>query len=49
MARSKESGTARYLILRDCGVGTAGETVVLDAETAETLVRDGMVAPAEEA
>jgi len=48
MARSKESGTARYLILRDCAVGLAGETVLLDAEAAALLVRDGMITPIEE-
>lgn len=47
MAR-KEAGTARYLILRDCAVGLAGETIDLDPDTAADLVRDGMVAPTEE-
>lgn len=59
MARKSESpGTARYRVLRDCAlpatepggqgtIGVAGEVVDLDADTAATLVRDGMVTPEE--
>lgn len=48
MATKKESATGRYTVLRDCAVGTAGDTVQLDEATAADLVRDGMIVPAEE-
>ncbi len=59
MAR-KEPGTARYRALRDVVVpgadpgdqgriATAGEILDLDPDTAALLVRDGMVAPEQEA
>lgn len=48
MATKKEAGTARYRVLRDCAVGTEGDVVQLDPDLAADLVRDGMVAPAEE-
>lgn len=41
--------TGQYRVLRDCAVGQAGELVDLDDATAAQLIRDGMVAPAEEA
>lgn len=37
-----------YVVLRDCGVGVAGDTVDLDDETAAELIRDGMITQAEE-
>lgn len=60
MAVKKTPDTARYRVLRDValpaaepgGQGTiaqADDIVELDPETAALLVRDGMVAPAEEA
>ena len=49
MATKKESGGAgRYLILRDCAIGSAGETVALTDDAAADLIRDGMVAPEKE-
>lgn len=48
MAVKKESASGRYKVLRDCGVGQAGETVVLSEEDAALLIRDGMVTQAEE-
>ena len=48
MAVKKEPTTAKYVVIRDCGVGAAGDTVVLDSDTAADLIRDGMVSPAEE-
>lgn len=56
---AKKPGTARYRVLRDAaipaaepgGQGTiaqAGDVVELDPDNAALMVRDGMVAPAEE-
>lgn len=47
MPAKRETGTAAYTVLRDCGVGAAGEVVQLTEEEAALLVRDGMVAPKE--
>lgn len=55
----KKPGTARYRVLRDTAVpaaepggqgvlALAGDVVDLDPDTAALMVRDGMVAPAEE-
>lgn len=44
----KEPGTARHTVIRTCAIGRAGDNVVVDADTAALLVRDGMIAPAEE-
>lgn len=49
MATKKSAGSGRYTVLRDCAVGEAGDQVDLDPDTAADLIRDGMVAPAEEA
>lgn len=43
---TKKSG--RYRVLRDFAGHTAGELVDLAADDAALLIRDGMVAPAEE-
>lgn len=40
--------TGRYRVLRDFGGNVAGDLIDLDPELAAELVRDGMVAPAEE-
>lgn len=48
MAGKKDAGAARYRVLRDHDGRTAGDVVDLDADTAALLIRDGMVAPAEE-
>lgn len=48
MAVKKEQGQNRYTVIRDCGVGVTGDTVVLDPDVAADLVRDGMITPAEE-
>lgn len=48
MATKKDGATGRYTVLRDCAVGVEGDIVQLDADTAADLMRDGMVAPAEE-
>jgi hypothetical protein len=50
VATKKEAGggAGRYLILRDCAIGLAGETVVLTDDDAADLMRDGMVAPDKE-
>lgn len=47
MPAKKETATAAYTVLRDCGAGNAGDTVQLTEEEAAFLVRDGMVAPKE--
>lgn len=56
---TKKPGTGRYRVLRDVGIpaaepggqgaiALAGDLVDLDPDTAALMVRDGMVAPAEE-
>jgi len=40
--------TGRYRVLRDFAGHAAGELVDLADDEAATLIRDGMVAPAEE-
>ena len=50
MAAKKETGaTARYVVLRDFGENLAGDILTLDADSAALLIRDGMIAAAEEA
>lgn len=41
--------TGAYRVLREFGGHTAGDTIDLAADDAALLIRDGMVAPAEEA
>lgn len=48
MSKSTTERRSRYRVLRDCAVGVAGDLVLLDAEEAALLIRDGMVAPPEE-
>ena len=43
---TKKSG--RYRVLRDFGGNVAGDMIDLDDQAAAELIRDGMVAPAEE-
>lgn len=56
---TKKPASARYRVLRDVGIPAAepggqgsialvGDLVELDPDTAALMVRDGMVAPAEE-
>ena len=40
--------TGRYRVLRDFGGHAAGDVIDLAADEAALLIRDGMVAPAEE-
>lgn len=41
--------TGRYRVLREWGGHAAGDTIDLSEEDAALLIRDGMVAPVEEA
>lgn len=41
--------TGRYKVLRDHAGHTAGDVIDLEPEQAATLIRDGMIAPVEEA
>lgn len=45
MATKKQGA---YVVLRDCAVGQAGDTVDLDDAVAADLIRDGMIAPKED-
>jgi hypothetical protein len=46
MATKKQTG--RYLVLRDFAEYTAGQIIDVDDDAAALLIRDGMIAPAEE-
>lgn len=48
MAGKKDAATNPYRVLRDHAGRAAGDVVELDPDTAALLIRDGMVAPAEE-
>jgi hypothetical protein len=48
MATKKQNGSGRYTVLRDFGGNVAGDVIELAADAAADLVRDGLVAPAEE-
>lgn len=48
MAEKKAARTGRYVVLRDYGEYLAGDVIDLDPGDAADLVRDGMVAPAED-
>lgn len=48
MATKKETSTVRYTVLRDFGGNLAGDTLDLEPANAADLIRDGMIAPAEE-
>jgi len=48
MATKKAGGTVVYVVLRDFGGNLAGDRLELDPDNAGDLVRDGMVAPADQ-
>jgi hypothetical protein len=47
-SKKETGGTVRYVVLRDFGGNLAGDVIDLDPTNATDLIRDGMVAPAEE-